>query len=394
MPNITDRFVKSCKVPASGYIIHGDDVNRGFGVRVNSNGTRSFCLAYTTTAGRERRFKLGDWPAMSAQDARKQALTLREAIRQGGDPVRDRETLLHSETVSDLAAKYLQCAEKKLRPGTLRTYRGIMANVITPSLGKLKVKAVTRDDIETLHGSLRSTPFHANRALAVLSAMFNFAIGAKLCETNPVKGVQRYDEPARETWLSFQQLQGLEAALAAYPDQTAADALRLLIVTGSRENEVLTARWADFDLKRGVWTKPSHHTKQRKTEHLPLSKAALLILSGLHKRTGAGLFLFPGKDGSRRTLRKPWLQVLRSAGLASGEQVPGRRRIIWTAQVRLHDLRHTFASHLVSQGAPLMLVGKLLGHTSAATTQRYAHVDNQSLKDVANRFPLLSGTVN
>ena len=396
MPNITDRFVKGLKPPKSGYKIHGDDVNRGFGVRVNCNGSRSFCLAYTTADGRERRFKIGDWPAMSADDARNEALTLREEIRKGGDPVRDRQAALHGETISDLAAEYMKVAGKKLRPGSLRTYRGILANVIEPKLGKLKVKAISTRDIELLHGSMRSTPFHANRALALLSVMFNFAVASKLSDSNPVKGVKRYYEPKRETWLSLEQLQSLESALAAYPDQVVADAIRLLVVTGSREMEVLSATWDQFDLKRGVWTKPSHHTKQKKTEHVPLNRAAMSILSTL-KRSGP--YLFPGADDHHRvTMRKPWMQVLRAAGLAQSTLVPSKRKgmmkTMWKANVRINDLRHSFASHLVSSGASLYLVGKLLGHTQPSTTQRYAHASDQALRDVTNQFPLLSAKIN
>ncbi|MBZ5688861.1 MAG: tyrosine-type recombinase/integrase [Acidobacteriia bacterium] len=397
MPSITERFVKSLKPPESGYKLHGDDVNRGFGVRINANGTRSFYLIYTTVDGRERRFKIGEWPAMSADEARNQALTLREEIRKGGDPVSEREAALHGATISDLASEYMKVAEKKLRPGTLRNDRGLLKNIIEPKLGKMMVKAVTRRDVERLHASLRSTPAHANRVLALLSTMFNHAIDWKLVEGNPVKGVQRYEETKRETWLSLEQLQALESALAKYPDQVAADALRLLIVTGSREMEVLSATWDQFDLKRGVWTKPSHHTKQKKTEHVPLNRAAMAILSSLPRTSR---FLFPGAKPNehRVVIRKPWAQVLRSAGLATATIVPSKRKgmtkTVWRSSVRVHDLRHSFASHLVSGGASLYLVGKLLGHVRPETTARYAHASDQALRDVTNAFPLLSAQVN
>ena len=393
MPSITDRFVKSLKPPESGYKLHGDDVNRGFGVRINANGTRSFYLIYTTVDGRERRFKIGEWPAISADEARNEALTLREQIRKGGDPVSEREAALHGAMISDLASEYMKVAEKKLRPGTLRNDRGLLKNIIEPKLGKMMVKAATRRDIERLHASLRSTPAHANRVLALLSTMFNHAIDWKLVEVNPVKGVKRYEETKRETWLSLEQLQALESALATYPDQVAADALRLLIVTGSREMEVLSATWDQFDLKRGVWTKPSHHTKQKKTEHVPLNRAAMAILSSLPRTSR---FLFPGAKPNehRVVIRKPWTQVLRSAGLATATLVPSKRKgmmkTVWRSSVRVHDLRHSFASHLVSGGASLYLVGKLLGHVRPETTARYAHCNDQSLREVTNQFPMLS----
>jgi integrase len=231
--------------------------------------------------------------------------------------------------------------------------------------------------------------------------MFNLGIEWGKAESNPVEGVERYDEPRRENWLSLEQLESLETALCEYPDQAAADAIRLLIVTGSRENEVLTAHWSQFNLKRGVWTKPSHHTKQKKDENTPLNRAAMSILSRLHKNSSSG-FLFPGADPDRKThrvtIRKPWMQVLRASGLAVGERVPSKRKgmmkTIWKPLVRVHDLRHSFASHLVSRGASLYLVGKLLGHTQASTTQRYAHCSDEALRSVTNSFPMLSGEVD
>jgi len=223
-----------------------------------------------------------------------------------------------------------------------------------------------------------------------------FTYHGKSSEANPVKGVKRYDEPSRETWLSLEQLQSLASALDQYPDQVAADAIRLLIVTGSREGEVLAAEWSQFNLKRGVWTKPSHHTKQKKTEHVPLSPQALAILSTLKR---SGRYLFPSTDGKshRVTISKPWMQVLRATGLAEGTIVPSKRKgmvkTIWKPLVRIHDLRHTFASHLVSRNYSLQLVGKLLGHTRPETTARYAHCSDQALRDVTTAFPMLTSTL-
>jgi integrase len=145
-----------------------------------------------------------------------------------------------------------------------------------------------------------------------------------------------------------------------------------------------------------VWTKPSHHTKQKKTEHVPLSPQALAILSTLKR---SGRYLFPSTDGKshRVTISKPWMQVLRATGLAEGTIVPSKRKgmvkTIWKPLVRIHDLRHTFASHLVSRNYSLQLVGKLLGHTRPETTARYAHCSDQALRDVTTAFPMLTSTL-
>jgi integrase len=244
----------------------------------------------------------------------------------------------------------------------------------------LRTRAVTRRDVEMLHGSLKRTPYQANRVLSLLSTMFALAMEWKMADVNPARGITRYQEDKRERWLSLPELQRLEAALRTYPDQTAADAIRLLIVTGSRESEVLTAEWSQFDLSRGIWTKPSHHTKQKKIEHVPLSGVALSILANLRARSLPGPYLFPGANGNRPrcTIRRTWLFCLRQAGLATA-----------MPKIRIHDLRHTFASHLVSSGQSLHLVGKLLGHTLPSTTARYAHVDDAALRASADSFPRL-----
>jgi integrase len=267
----------------------------------------------------------------------------------------------------------------------------MLDRIILPRLGKFQVRAITQRDVELLHASLSKTPYRANRVRSLISAMFARAIAWKLADENPAHGVERFQEDHRETSLTIAQLKRLHSALTNYSDQTAADAIRLLIVTGARESEVLTAEWSMFDFAEATWTKPSHHTKQKKIEHVSLSTAALAILTRLRSRKLPGPFLFPSADnkGHRTTIRRPWMQVLREAGLAMSQQVPGKRRKVvtkWKPLVRIHDLRHTFASHLVSAGESVYIVGKLLGHTQASTTQRYAHLDNKSQRDAANVF--------
>jgi integrase len=158
-------------------------------------------------------------------------------------------------------------------------------------------------------------------------------------------------------------------------------------MTGARKGEVLQAEWPAFDLVRGIWTKPSHHTKQKKIEHVPLSVDALKLLRRMRpKKAGP---LFPGKrQGARVSLRRPWVQVCKAAGLTKAVTVKGKQRTITRHKpiLRLHDLRHTYASHLVNSGVSLPVVGKLLGHTQPQTTARYAHLADESLRKATNRF--------
>jgi integrase len=145
-------------------------------------------------------------------------------------------------------------------------------------------------------------------------------------------------------------------------------------LTGARLGEVLTSRKGDFDLQRGVWTKPSHQTKQKRTEHLPLSSQALALVTSIIETSDLDFpFLFPGNDPSQplREIKKFWTTAMRQARITN---------------YRRHDNRHTYASHLVLSGLSLEIVGRLLGHTTAVTTRRYAHLADDPLRAATERF--------
>jgi len=396
--HISETTVKAAKPPAGGYIILFDDKIEGFGVRVTAAGTKSFVLNYRVGI-EKRRCTIGKWPEWTADAARDEVKKkLLPAINGGGaDPVREKKARRAEPKLADLATDYLeQHAMIKKREKSVYEDRRMLDKIILPRLGKLRVSAVSKRHVQSLHNSLRNTPYQANRVLALLSAMFTFAMEDNLRRDNPAKGVKRFQEPKREAWFTVDQLHALSDALDAYEEQDAADALRLLIVTGARPDEVLGAMWPMFDLQRGIWNKPSHHTKEKKTEHVPLNDAALLILRRMAQHKD-GVHLFPGREstdpdkprGARTTLRNAWRQVCKAAGLATEYSVKGKRGKPlrrWKPNVRVYDLRHTFASHLISRNWSLQLVGKLLGHTQSATTERYAHVADGAQRDVTNDF--------
>lgn len=211
---------------------------------------------------------------------------------------------------------------------------------------------------------------------------------------NPAKGVKKFHEEKRENWLSVDPIRRVREALDQHNNQSAANALRLLRLTGSRAGEALNATWEESDLQRGVWTKPSHHTKEKKTEHVPLSAAAVDLLKSIRPVRAAGP-LFPGKvvEGktqrrARVALRRPWIQACKAAGLAEAYTIQGKRRKLtrYRPTVRIHDLRHSYASHLVSNGVGLQIVGKLMGHVQASTTMRYAHLQDEALRTATNQL--------
>ena len=368
---ITEKTLKALGPPEQGNRIFYDSQIPGFGARVTAAGAVSFILNYRAN-GRERRFTIGKHPEWSAIAARNRALDLRRKINEGGDPLEERLQDRSQPTMSDLCSDYLdQHALVYKRFNSVRDDKQMIARIVS-KLGALRVAAVGRQSVEKLHASLKVTPYLANRMLSLLSKMFSLAIKWHWVGTNPCQGISRFHEDRRERWLQPEELRQFIHALDAYHDQNAADALRLLMLTGSRKSEVLTADWSMFDFKQGVWTKPSSHTKEKQTQHVPLSAEALALLTGMNAKSNGIGFLFPGMNNKpRTTLRAAWSHVCKTAGFLD---------------VRIHDLRHSYASYLVSNGVSLHLVGRLLGHSQPQTTQRYAHVAHHSLRDASNLF--------
>jgi integrase len=388
---ISQKLISKMSAPPTGNYIEYDSEIPGFGVRITAAGVVAFILNYRIH-GRERRYTVGRYPELTATAARERALHLRGRILDGHDPLEERERERTEPTLGDLATQYLeQYAATHKRQTSLRNDRQMIEKIIVPKLGKLRLNSIGKKDIESLHAGLKSTPYRANRVLALLSKMFTLAGQWGLRADNPAHGVPRFHEDRRERWLSAEEIHCFSDALDKYTDQNAANALRLLLLTGAREGEVLKADWSQFDLKRGIWTKPSHHTKQNKIEYVPLSGAAVVLLDGMKPKGLTGP-LFPGANGdSRVTLRRPWVQACKAAGLAEAFEVKGKKRVLtrYRPTVRIHDLRHTYASHLVSAGTSLQIVGRLLGHTQPQTTARYAHVADDALRRATEAFAVM-----
>jgi integrase len=204
----------------------------------------------------------------------------------------------------------------------------------------------------------------------VVRKAFNLAIRWGWRSDNPASGVHRNREDKRTRYLSAAEIVRLSAALLAHPERSSAGAIKLLLLTGARRTEVLAARWDMFDLDRGVWVKPSAHTKQRKEHRVPLSEPARQLMLEIRART-PGSYVFPGrKDGPLTDVKRTWAAVCKAAGIQD---------------CRLHDLRHTYASILASDGSSLLTIGGLLGHSQPQTTARYAHLLDTSLRAATER---------
>jgi integrase len=370
---LTDIIVKRLPVPAAGYEITWDAQVAGFGARVTAGGARSFILNYRTRIGRMRRFTIGTFPSWSTGAARDESRKLKTAIDRGGDPLGELKAGRAAPTVSDLCDRFIAEHLPRKRSSTQRTYQPQIDNVIRPALGGLKVAEVTFSDIDGLHRKItaRGTAYRANRVIALLSRMFSMAIKWRMRADNPVKGIERNQEQKRQRYLTGAELTRLTTALAEMRDQGAANAVRLLLLTGARRGELLAARWGDIDLDAGIWVKPGATTKQKTTHRVPLSAAACRLLAEMRAQDG-GEWLFPNPqgDGARPDIRAAWEALRKAANIPD---------------VRTHDLRHSYASILASAGLSLPIIGALLGHTQASTTLRYAHLLDDPLRQATER---------
>lgn len=365
-------------LPAAGIdVIYWDTLLPGFGVRVKPNSTRSYVVQYRNRqTGRSRRMTIGrHGPLMTFAQAKEIAKGLLSDVVRGKDPVAEGKAYKEAPSVADLAEQFLVShAVPKKRPSSVKNDEASLRRFILPKIGTRKVDEVSGRDVQQIHTGLRKTPYLANRTLALLSTMFELSVRWGYRPDNPAKGIAKFHEEKRDRWLSDKELARLLAALDEHPNCMAANVIRFQLLTGARIGEVLSAKWENIDFERGVWTKPSHHTKQKRTEHLPLSGSALRLLSGM--RDGAGnhsAFLFPGRDPAKpiSDLKRFWKSVTATADLQD---------------YRIHDNRHTHASHLVSSGMSLAIVGRLLGHTNPMTTQRYAHLADDPLRAAADVF--------
>jgi integrase len=410
---LTDRLVRALPTPPKGATITYDADMPGFGARVTASGARAFVLNYMS-AGRERRMTIGRFPTWSATAAREEARELRRKVDSGIDPMVERQAHdaaafaeRSAPTMHDLFSRYQAEHLPRKSPRAAADDASMWQKIVLPRLGTRKVAEVKPHDIDALHAKVsRTRPVRANRVVEVVRKAFNLAIRWGWRVDNPASGVHRNHEERRARYLSGAEVMQLSSALAAHPEETSANAIKLLMLTGARRSEVLTARWDMFDLDAGVWVKPSAHTKQRKEHRVPLSAPAVQLLSEILVTARAEAaadgkpispYVFPRHDGQPITdIKRTWLSVCRKAGLA--EQIEKRTRdgkivmtdrgesvMVWQTAARIHDLRHTYASILASHGLSLPIIGALLGHTQPQTTARYSHLLDDPLRAATER---------
>lgn len=367
---LTKTRVEALKSETKDYFVWDDEIP-GFGVRVMPSGRKSYLVQYRQ-GGRTRRVTIAAHGVLTAEEARKRARALLGNVAEGGNPAEELAVERRVPNVTSLCDRFMaEHALPRCKPSTQKEYQRCVDLFIKPKIGSFRISDVTRADIAKLHHDMRHIPIQANRVLGVLSKMFNLADlwGLRQEGTNPCRLISRNRERRHERFLSSDELTRLGTVLtqlgkSGMESVYVIGAFRLLILTGCRLSEIQKLKWSY--VQGNYLVLPDSKTGPRK---IPLPRAARQVLTDLAEIDGNPYVIVGHKAGQHVTdMQKPWRRIRGAAGLED---------------VRIHDLRHTYASRAVMSGMSLPIVGKLLGHTQVQTTARYAHLADEPVREAA-----------
>ncbi|MHB1302416.1 MAG: tyrosine-type recombinase/integrase [Acidiphilium sp.] len=370
MAKITKRSVDAATPGAQEYFIWDDEL-RGFGLRVYPSGRKMY-LAQFRAGGRVRRVNVGLHGAITAEDARTEAMKHLSVVRLGGDPAAERDRRKASPTMKEFGKRFLEeHVAIHCKQTTQAEYKRSVELFINPKIGSHRIIDVTRADIVELHQSMKSTPYQANRTLGVLSIMFTVAHtwGIRTDGVNPCWKVKRYKEEKRERYLTAEELARLGKVLReANAEREAVNCILLLLLTGCRLSEIQKLKWAYVDLDAGVLRLPDSKSGAKLVS---IGQAAADVFKAVPRIEGNPYVITGQMEGQHLTdMQRPWRRLRERAGLAD---------------VRIHDLRHSFASDALQLGEDLTMIGRLLGHTQVQTTARYAHLKTGPVRAAADK---------
>ena len=379
MAKITIRSAEALKPNGSESFLWDSEL-RGFGLRCSPKGKKVFIVQYRHK-GRTRRMSLGQFGAITPNEAREIAQRHLGDVARGTDPSGELQLERKAPNMSALCDRFIEThANVRCKPNTAKEYARVCERFIKPRLGGLRVQAVTRRDIAALHEGLSARPYAANRMLSILSKMFNLAElwGIRPDGSNPCRHVQKYAERKRERFLMPNEIDRLwhvldDAMEKGTETVFVVTAFKLLLLTGCRLREILTLKWSYI---RGdvIWL-PDAKTGPRR---VLLNAKALELLHDLPRLNSNDYVIAGTVPGQHATdLHKPWSRIRAAAELED---------------VRIHDLRHTYASIAAMAGHSLPMIGYLLGHTQAQTTQRYVHLVDDTARRAANEVNDLFGS--
>jgi integrase len=373
MPHLTKRVVDALapSKTKTGYFVWDDEI-KGFGVRVMPSGRKTFLVQYRT-GGRTQRYKLGVYGHVTADQAREHAKRILGDVASSENPADARAIHRKAPTLSDVCDQFMeQYVEVHLRKTTQREYKRCINLFVRPALGNHKIVDIDRSDITELHQKHKSIPYQANRTLGVLSKLFNMAEvwGYRADGSNPCRHVPKYPEKQRERFLSKEEIAQLWGVLDSRLSRSVESvyvvaAFKLLILTGCRLREIQTLRWEN--VKGPHIDLPDSKTGRR---IVPLNDLAQDTLAAIPRLMGNPYVICGLLEGEHiADLERPWRRIRQEAGLD---------------KVRIHDLRHTFASHAAASGVELAELMALTGHTQTRTALRYMHFAKERIRQTSN----------
>ena len=369
---LTKRTVDALEVDSKDAVFWDREL-AGFGVRVHATGRKTYVVQSRGPSG-PKRLTLGRHGELSCEEARKQAALVIDRIKRGEDTSAAAPEA--ATTLAGLAERFMRThVERHLKPASVASYRTVLEGHILPALGGTALTEVGGAEVTALHHGLRDTPVLANRAVHLLSRMFVLAEAWELVPPgrNPCIAVRRYRTRARERFLAPEEYRRLGRALrqaeaegGIWPPAIAA--IRLLALTGCRRGEILNLGWDDVDRTAGDLRLQDAKAGPRM---VPLTKPVIRVLDAIPRQPGSAWVIAGQRPGKPLTgLHHYWRPVRERAGLHD---------------VRIHDLRHSYASRALALGEALPVIGKLLGHSKLETTARYAHLARDSAQEAAGR---------
>ena len=372
---LTKRKVEELQPRHDRYIVHDTELP-GVQLRVEKSGRKTYLVYYRTKSRDERRLTLGPHGTLTSERARVMARNVLADVLAGNDPSKERERLRRSMTVEELCGLYIsEHAANELKASTVRQYRWLIRKCITPNIGNRRITDVTRDDIEFLKHALQETPRNANQSISLLSTVFKRAAGLGQIPngSNPCMAIRPFKTKRLDRFLSRREVERLSKTLEEFERGSLASpyaiaAIRLLLTTGCRKNEICQLLWNEVDFEKQEIRLGDSKTGAKR---ILLNSFSVAVLRKI-PRTAHNEYVIAGSKPSAPLigLQRIWERIRTAAGLDD---------------VRLHDLRHTFASIAISDGVPLAVVGSLLGHATPQATSRYAHLADKPVRDASER---------
>jgi integrase len=381
--HLTPSFVKGASCPAGKKKFEYFDTDASaLSLEVRASGGKTYYRRYRDLRGRIRQIKLGAEKNLTLAEARKLAHEIGRKLALGIDPLEEKKDVRKVPTFAAfIEEQYLPYAKAHKR--SWKTDVSLLNNHLLPRFGKCYLDQITRQDIVKMHSERRTSgaaPGSANRLLIMMRFIFNLAlkwdvVGVK---ENPTKNVPLFaDNNKRERFLTAEEARRLYESVCRSENKMLKYIVPMLILTGARKREVLDAKWEDFDFERRLWRIPT--TKLGKPRHVPLSDGVMSLLTTMPRHPkSAWVFANPKTGKAYVSFFASWDTARTKAGLSD---------------VRVHDLRHSFASLLINSGRSLYEVQKLLGHTQIKTTQRYAHLAPETLLAASNAATQAVGLV-